>query len=121
MKKSFLGLVALALILVALSSCAQPGGTSGTGSVVGKWLMEYTDPIVLEMRDDGSFEEYLVQPGGEKGMTTRSGNYEVKNGEAVLYGYAAMAPGGYYKIGTATVRAGDKLYLSNVGAEFVRI
>ena len=120
MKKSFLGLVALALILVALSSCAQPGGTSGTGSVVGKWLMESTGTgiTVLEIRDDGSFGIYLLTPEGEMVMESMNGNYEVKNGEVVLYGYSAMAPGGNYKIGTATVE-GDKLYLE--GRWYVRL
>ena len=74
MKKSFFGLIALALILVALSSCAQPGGTSGTGSVVGKWLEESKVTQVLEIRDDGLYEIYLLTPEGEKGTATLEGD-----------------------------------------------
>ena len=98
------------------SNSAGSGGSSDSGSFIGTWWHESQETL-LEIKAGGTFAMYV---GRNKDVLMYTGTYEVKDGGAVLTVHD-NPDFGDFELGTATVRAGDKLYLSNVGAEFVRI
>ncbi|MBR5581375.1 MAG: hypothetical protein IKW26_08780 [Treponema sp.] len=111
MKKRFLGLVALALALVALVGCAQPGGgDSGADSFVGTWLYTSDNYSTIEFKTDGTF---LWNNGGLE----ITGTYVVDGNEATLTSATYDGEPVVTTLGTATI---DGNTLKFLGGEFIR-
>lgn len=123
MKKSFFCLVALALILVALAGCAQPGGgdsgtsnsagsggSSGSGSFVGTWQYRNDEYSTLEFRGDMTF---TFNNGGN----IYEGIYVVDGNQATLSSITKNEQPNRELSGVATI---DGNTLKFLGGEFIR-